>query len=542
MAQSPLRKDRLPILLASIGVGALLIAGGVALSARQNQAFMTAAIAATQTASSSGGEASATPTLTATATPRPTDIPTPTPNITAGGSTSLPPTAAPTDTPSPTPVPARPVTIGADGYPTPSTPPITEIPPSVEPVDVPSGVINIALLGSDKRLDDPGFRTDTIIIVSVNTNENTVNMLSLPRDLLVYVPGWTMNKLNTAYQRGETVGWPGGGFGLLKETLLYNLGITVHHYAFVDLSGFKGIVDTLDGIEISVDCAIQGYRLRSPVKEPRDFATYDDYVAYTADESNWEMYTLPVGVHHLDGYMAMWYARVRQGYSDFDRSRRQQQVLRAILTKAKALGLTDVGRIDDLWRDYNDLVQTDMGLGNLFKFADTAANLDSIEITSYILTPDRLVAWNDPSTSSNDYYLLPRTDLVQELVGYAMQPPAQNYVVDRTARVEIRNGTPYERLDEVAADRLAWEGLTAIPTGFEPGGTGYTETVIYDFTGRSKTSQLRTLQRILRVGDGQVIVRPDPDRVFDYVVILGLAYQSCTYNIPQPNLTPTPSP
>lgn len=526
------RSERLPYFIASLGVGVLLIAGGFSLRSRQSRA-VEVALAATQTAS-----VTETPTEepTRTVMPTATDTPTATATMTVRAAsttveeTEIPSTLTPSPTSTPTPVPAKTVAIDTSGYPTPSTPPATAIPTPVDPVEVPDGVVNILLLGSDERANGGGYRTDTIIVVSINKKEGTVNMLSIPRDLYVYIPGWTMNRVNTALSRGSAVGWEGGGVGLLKETLLYNFGIVIHHYARVDFGGFKDIVDVMGGVDVPVDCAIQGYVLEEPRLEPEDFETYDEYVDYTADEDNWQLYTLDVGVHHLDGYMALWYARSRKGTTDFDRARRQQQVLRSILAQSQSLGL--ITRVPELWYQYGDLVETDMGLGNILQLAPIAADLDTSKLRSYILTPDLLTAWMDPQNNASVF--LPNPGSVEYIVALAMQPPVENYVVANTATVEIRNGTSLDRLDEVAADRLGWEGLLTIPTGVAPEGTGYDKTVIYDFTGRQKTNQLRTLQRILHVADTEVIVQPDPNRVVDYIVILGENYRSCTYNVQIP--------
>ena len=400
------------------------------------------------------------------------------------------------------------------------------------------------LLGSDTREGGGDYRTDSIIIVSINRKAGTVNMLSLPRDLYVYIPGWTMNRINTAATHGSSVGWPGGGPGLLKDTLLYNFGITVHYYARVEFSSFKEIVDIIGGIDVPVDCAIQSWVLKAPRRERSDFSNYDDYVAYTGDDNNWEPYTVPVGVQHLDGYMALWYARVRHGieegksYTDYDRARRQQQVLRAILSQAKSVGL--ITRVPELWMQYNDLVETDMGLGNMLQLAPIAADIDNSKINSYILTPDLLTAWIVPTDGAQ--VSLPSPGAVEQLVTIAMQPPAENYLVANTVKVEVRNGAQTERLDEVAADRMIREGgMLVVPTGFADSKT-YSETVIYDFTGSRKTNQLLKLQRLLHVADKQVIVQPDPNRAFDYVVILGADYQNRTYNVPNPVDPTTPTP
>jgi LCP family protein required for cell wall assembly len=552
-ADSQLPRGRLVVLLAAVTVGVTLIAAGVAVRAAQGRQTAAAA-SATQTASAP----SDTPLPTFTSQPlAPTDTLTPGPSstMTLTATPSSTPTRtpvpsatrAPTDTPwptgelaegeLPTPIPTRQFYNTGEFAP-PILTPSTIVPPPATPIPVPEGVINVLLMGSDHRTGQIG-NTDVMIIVSVDLQEGTVNMLSIPRDLLVFVPGWAMSKLNTVYAHGQAVGWRGGGFGLMQETLMYNFGIYVGHYALVDLTGFRNIVDVLGGVDVPVDCTLQGYTLIEPRLRQEDFATYEEWVAYTDPASgNWEWYTLPIGVHHLDGYMALWYARYRYGTSDFDRAFRQHQVLRALAAKARGDGLLTVTRIPQLWREYNQLVETSMDLGNLIQFMPIAADLDAIEIRSFVITSEYLIPWDDPSTETNDYYLLPKTGVIEQYLFQAMQPPAHNYVVTTSSSVEVRNGTTTERLDEVGADRLRWRGLNASPTG-PADGSGYTQTVIYDFTGSGRSTQLQLMQAELRVSDANVISQPDPARTVDYVVVLGADYQSCR-RTPQVVTTPTP--
>ncbi len=371
-------------------------------------------------------------------------------------------------------------------------------------------------------------------------------MISLPRDLLVYVPGWKMERINTVWAHASESGASGGGFGLMQETLLYNFGVYVGHYAMVDLSGFQDIVDVLGGVELPVDCAMEGYVLSEPRLRQEDFPTYDEWVNYTdPDSGNWEIYTLPAGVHELDGYMALWYARWRKGLDDFDRSYRQQQVLRAILNRARQNGLLNLGRVSQIWREYNDLVDTSMGLSNALELAPVAANLDQIEINSYVVTRDVLIPWDNPETEALDYYQLPNPEAIQGLMYYAMQPPAQNYVVNNTVTVEVRNASGVPRMDEVAGDRLGWFGISATATGDVPAGESYGRTVIYDFTGQERTRHLERMQRELRVLGADIFVEPDPNRTVDYLVILGQNYTSCTRRpeqAPAATLGPPPTP
>ncbi|HMT21439.1 MAG TPA: LCP family protein, partial [Promineifilum sp.] len=94
------------------------------------------------------------------------------------------------------------------------------------------GTTNILLLGKDMNADGSSdTRTDTMIVVSINRETRTASMISLPRDLYVYMPNRIMSRLNTAVTLG--------GVDLLKQTILYNFGIPIHYYAQVDFEGFK---------------------------------------------------------------------------------------------------------------------------------------------------------------------------------------------------------------------------------------------------------------------------------------------------------------
>ena len=504
-------------------------------------------------------EAIANTSPTATGAPLPSSTPTDAPTGTLTPTTLLAATTTwtrvPTPTASRTPTPAPPPTLTITPFaesPTPAPPqaltagdmtaPIlipsaSPIPPAADPIALPDGVVNVMLLGTDHRLHRDSFRADTIVVVSINTNESTVSMLSFPRDLYVYIPGWTMHRINAAYLFGEGYGWPGGGPGLTRETLMYNFGIPIHYYAEVNIDGFKQIVDSMGGIDVPVDCAVAGPRLREPRLWPEDFDTPQAFFDYTDDPANYDDYTLGVGVHHMDGETAMWYMRVRMGYGDLDRTRRQQQVMRAMWRQAQNTDM--LLRIPEMWAAIGGVVRTDMGLGNMLELAPLAADLDTSRVRSAVFTPDTVTSWYTPDIG---YVLVPNQPAVQNLVAQATHPPAANYAAEQTARVEVLNGTAIPRLDEVAADRLGWEGLIAIPAGTaDPAPV----TLIYDFTGRVKADPLETLQRALRVPDENVIVQLDPNRTVDYRVVVGEDYRSCTARDLELGATvglPTPTP
>lgn len=200
-------------------------------------------------------------------------------------------------------------------------------------LDRPSGdSLTFLIVGSDSRagLDDltnfgvaGGARGDVIMLVRVDSSTSSAQMLSIPRDLWVSIPGHGENRINAAYAFG--------GPSLMVETLKSQLGVSVNHYVEVDFAGFESIIDELGGIEITFPYAA------------RDSKSGLDVSA---------------GTQLLDGDMALAYARSRkyQEYqggqwvsvkaSDFGRAERQQEVVRAILNELKSpSSITEAGSV-----------------------------------------------------------------------------------------------------------------------------------------------------------------------------------------------------
>lgn len=373
-------------------------------------------------------------------------------------------------------------------------------------------LMNIVLLGNDGELTNDGFiRTDTMIVVSINRTAGTVAMLSLPRDLYVYIPGWTMQRLNLAYIHGESVGWTGGGFGLLRQTLLYNFGLNVHYYAMVNLTGFKAVVDTVGGVDLAVDCAIEDL----PLQEAEVPAG-----AYKADEDG--HYVLPVGYYSMSGAEALWYARSRESSTDFDRGRRQQQVLRAVWRKAKDTGL--LNNVIQLWNEGSQYVQTNMTLQDVLGLVPLALSIDPTRIETFTLARTyHTTPWQPPDGS---YVQLPNYEPIRQTLEDFYTPPTSNQLVTDMPSISVRNGTANANWDRVAADRLTWEGFNAVALG-NADNTAYTDTILIDHTGRSKGSSIGDIEHALNVKPENVQIDPDPNRTYDYEVILGSSYNSC---------------
>lgn len=374
-------------------------------------------------------------------------------------------------------------------------------------------LLNILLLGNDGEITEDGFmRTDTMIVVSINRTTGTVAMLSLPRDIYVYMPGWTMQRLNLAYIHGEKGGWPGGGFGLLRQTLLYNFGINVHYYAMVNLTGFKALVDAVGGVDLAVDCAIEDLRLVD---------TDVPAGAYRAnDEGYW---VLPVGYYSMSGAEALWYARSRHSSTDFDRGRRQQQVLRAVWRKAKDTGL--LNNVVSLWNDASQYVETNLTLQDVLGLVPLALNLDPARIEDFTLVRTyHTTPWQPPDGS---YVQLPNYEPLRQLLEDFYTPPTDNQLISEQVTISVRNGTTNPDWDRVAAQRLQTDGFLALADGAADN-ANYPDTILIDHTGRSKGSSIQQIAIDLNVKPENVRIEPDPNRTVDFEIILGGSYNSCT--------------
>jgi LCP family protein required for cell wall assembly len=409
----------------------------------------------------------------------------------------------------PTPIPSA--TETPVSTPT-ATPKLAGAPAAVEMV--PTGdydIFNILLLGSDQRHGDTAYRTDTIIVVSVNRTTNTVNMLSIPRDLYLYVPGYGQDRINTAAIHGDLGNWKGGGAGLLAYTIGYNLGIRIDRYAKINFDGFKEIIDALDGIDVPVDCPLSDYRIASPKLDPNN-------------QANYKMFTLPIGYHHMDGALALWFARSRETTSDFDRNRRQQLVLRAIWHKALEQNL--LSDLPPLWDQVTKIAETNLTLVDAASLLPIALDIDGTRLHSYFLGPGQVTGWTTPEGAQ---VLLPQPKAIRAVITQLYIPPTENRLVTEQPSLEIYNGTKHKAWDKIAVSRLSWEGFVPDDAG-QAETTDFPRTLIYDYTGDAKPSSLKTLQTILNVRKDDIIASPDPDRKVDFRIILGASYNACTYS------------
>ncbi len=467
-----------------------------------------------------------TPTSLPSFTPAPTNSPTPTPTV----------TRTPTVTPTPT-VPVRPRLAGELGVSIEITAGLTisggtPVPTPVPPIDLPAHTVNVLLLGTDARPGETLGRTDTIIVVSVNTVQNYVSMLSIPRDLWVYIPGANRyDRINTADIWGSRFKL-GGRVDLLAETIRYNLGIPVNYYAIVNFSGVRNIVDRVGGIDVLAQCPLYDVFPDLP-------PGVNDIITDTTQLSTVPTGTINIptpGLYTLDGQHALWYARSRYSTSDFDRSRRQQNVLRAVWAKIKAQGL--VTQLPNLWGELTSLVTTDLTLNDVIYLAGFGLQLDDTALKQRAI--DRAVL--QPFTSETGAAVLRiLPEQVRLVVEEAFEPPLTNVAAQSSAQVDVLNGTGWASYDLLAVERLKSNGFGV--ASFGPAAQVVSRTQIINFGTTTKGSRLNQLVRLFNVKADQVINQPDANSPIGFRLIVGPDFDPCKPPPPAVNLpTPTPTP
>ena len=421
--------------------------------------------------------------------------------------TEIPPT--PTGFPSPTPLAPPTATASIEQlFPTQAAPPPAA--PAVDPASLPpltdNETINFLLIGSDRRPAGTSHRTDTLLIAVVWYREGQVSLISVPRDTWLYIPTVGMQRINTAFQSGESGGYPGGGTGLLKDTILQNFGIRIDHTAMVEFDGFRRIVDTLGGIDLPVACPYTDWRLISPGLDENN-------------ENNWWLYTVGPGQVHMDGDLALWYARSRSKSNDFDRGRRQQEVIRTLFQKA--LQTDTFSKIPQLYNDFSSTVITDMSLGDMLSLAPYAVNFTNANIRSYYIRPPYVTSWITPGGAS---VLLPQEEALRTLLIEATT--LSTFAAAReSVIIEVQNGSYFDTMDALAASRLNYAGYETFTSSAD--NRNYGNTVLVDFTTNQDPNERQTILNVLGTYSANVLSIPDPNSKAQYRVILGADYEAC---------------
>lgn len=238
--------------------------------------------------------------------------------------------------------------------------------------------ITIMVLGVDRRPDGGDQNADVIILARLDLIEKEIHAVSIPRDLLVDIPGYGQGKINGAYNLGMKAnpGNPISGVAMMRDTLEDNFGVHIDDYVLVDFQGFEQVIDAVGGINLNVPTQII-----DPAYPTVDYGT--------------EVVEFDPGWQHMDGETALKYARTRNADSDDERRGRQFDVLLALFDQGKGIG--SITNASEIILALGDSVQTSFALDEQLTLARLGFDMNRSAIHMTTLAEPMI----EPGTSAD---------------------------------------------------------------------------------------------------------------------------------------------
>ena len=369
------------------------------------------------------------------------------------------------------------------------------------------GRTNILLLGKGGDNHPGGNLTDTMEVMSIDWKNNKIAFISVPRDLWVQIPGFTTySKINAANYYGDQNYKTTGGGGKEASLIIGQiLGIPIHYSVTIDFQGFKEIIDKVGGVDIYVDKAIS-----DPFYPAADMIRYDTFY-------------ITVGQHHLDGETALKYARSRETTSDFDRARRQQQIIAAAKQKLiSAQTLANPIKITDLLNIVGNHFRTNLTIGEIKTLWDKTQNIDTANAINYVFDTSPTSPLIGLSSDERGYIIIPKrgignyTDMqyigknifnltpAELAQSYSVSPQAQAEMKPKTATSpSVSTGLPKIEIANATSETNAAANLskTLKAEGYNVAGTSnindvYRQTTVYSCANSTNTSLGQTVKNL----------------------------------------------
>ena len=322
----------------------------------------------------------------------------------------------------------------------------------------------ILLVGVDKRAEaiTEGVRSDTLILVRINPQGNWATMLSIPRDSIVPLPSGAYGKVNSAFSYGyynaEKLYGAGtsqdaGGGAAAAETMERFLKISVDYIAQVDFYGFERLVDSVGGVIVDVKQALV---------DPE----------YPTENHGVERIYIAPGIQLMDGKTALVFARSRHSTNDFDRSKRQQQVLKSVLSQVRSRGLAaNVSLLPNWIGVLEQNVRTTLPMSDLSTMTDLAgiaSRLDPARIAQFSINPTDVRV--DNVITSDIYW---NESDIRQLV----RKWQTGSTIPGVATVQVLNGSGVTGVATTISNTLSNQGFSVLTAGDN---AGTDTTILYD--------------------------------------------------------------
>lgn len=256
--------------------------------------------------------------------------------------------------------------------------------------------MTILLMGVDRRQRNDGYTlTDTIMLLSIDPESERASVLSIPRDLLVEIPGYRPHRINAAFILGAQQGGDEAGVQLAMQTVSQNLGVEIDHYALLDFQTVINIIDAVGGVTV---------RVPQTIDDPE----------YPDGNYGYDPFYIEEGEHLLDGTTALKYMRSRHGTTDFSRSQRQQQVLLAFRQQLVARNSAELVSLAPAVVDkLRDGFYTSLSTNEIVTLSHVATHLTTRNISMAVLDYDYV---QSQATENQGTVLVIRPEKVSELI------------------------------------------------------------------------------------------------------------------------------
>ena len=301
---------------------------------------------------------------------------------------------------------------------------------------------------------------------------------------------------------GEVYKFPGGGPALAKKIVQDNLGEPIHYYVRVNFMAFQQIVDLVGGVDVYVE-----HEINDP--------------AYPDMNNGYDPLWIPAGWQHMDGALALKYARTRHASSDFERAHRQQQVMLAVRDKVTHLGLVPglLPRSREIAATLGNSIQTDLTLDQLVRLAQLGNEIDRTRIRTAMIDETMTRSWTTPQGAS---VLVPDRAKMSVLHDLIFTPPAASsdeaaQLAAESARIAVFNGTRTNGVATQAAERLKAQGLRVDWVGSADRVAD--QSLVLFYTGKVVSARVAT--RALGLPESALVPGGEPGGEWDIKVVVG---------------------
>lgn len=386
------------------------------------------------------------------------------------------------------------------------------------------GRINILVLGDSSDRADPsangGDLTDSMMVLSIDTKNQTAFMLSIPRDMWVNVPGEGYGKINSTYEYD--------GFSGVENLIRNDLGIPIDYYALVNYQAFEDVVNAVGGITIDI---------QSP--DPRGLYDPQPYPGSTA-------FRMTNGWHTINGAQALNLARARgdaygsYGFpdSDFDRTQHQRQMVVAIAQKAESAGVvSNPIKVSNIFNALGKNVVTNLNLPDVLELIKLTKNININNIKSLAYS----YGGSNPlleNYSSNGVEALAPTAGVgnySQLQSFYNQQVSNNPVVQEGATAVVLNGSDVIGLSHKEASVLESEGFDV--TSVTDATNEYPDSMVIDMSKGKDPAAKQALQQLFSSDTTFTTSSTTPAEATesanynaDFVIVLGKNWDGTTIN------------